>query len=296
MSPKTRSQTAQSSSASPRSTPAPLPLSSEESTWRCGRKGRLHRESGQCTNTPPTSPIIDTPAKRARLSRQRNALLPDSQTTQPTPSAAPRQRPQMEADQTEEEEQQEEEESLVPANAQEVDDAHENDQESQQLPSHLSRTPSPAASERIPETPLGLGLSIPSSPPLPALTAANLSLHDQQTATNQSATANDANIPASAAPVDTASTYKRLRTPASIHSVATSVRYQISRLVLRADINGKQYAAADRAHHHEAARGRAWRDALIALLVLCLAYAFWCYYNSADFEFIAAARRDWYGL
>lgn len=219
-------------------------------------------------------------------------MLPDSQATQPTPSAAPRQRPQMEADQTE----QEEEESLVPVNVQEVDDAHEDDHESQQLPSHLSRTPSPAASERIPETPLGLGLNLPSSPPLPALTAANLSLLDQQTGTNHAVAANDANIPASAAPVDTASKYKRLRTPASIYSVAPSVRYQISRLVLRVHINGEQHAAADRAHRHEAARSRAWRDALIALLVLCLAYAFWCYYNSTDFEFIAASRRDWYGL
>lgn len=303
MSPKSRSQAAQPSSATPRSTGAPLKLSSERPIWRCdlqGEKGRLHRDSEDCTGTPPTSPIIDTPAKRERLLKKKNALLPDSQTTEPTPSAPPRQRPQMEADPADEEEQEqqeEEEESLGFAKVQEVDEnnAHENDHESQQLPSHLSRTPSLAASERTPETPLGLGLDLPSSPPLPALTSANLSLHDQQTATNQPAASDGTNIPASASGVIVVRN-RRIRTPESISSLATSVRDLISRLVFQERASQEQYEAANEALGRETARRRAWRDALVALVVLCLAYVCWCYYNSADFEFIIACRRDWYGL
>lgn len=47
---------------------------------------------------------------------------------------------------------------------------------------------------------------------------------------------------------------------------------------------------------HETSRVDAWITTAIALLLPCLAYAAWCQYNSAEFEFIEECRRKWFGL
>jgi hypothetical protein len=47
---------------------------------------------------------------------------------------------------------------------------------------------------------------------------------------------------------------------------------------------------------HEASRVDAWMGTTVVLLLLCLSYAAWCQYNSAEFEFIEECRREWFGL
>jgi hypothetical protein len=88
------------------------------------------------------------------------------------------------------------------------------------------------------------------------------------------------------------------------------VAHQISRLILRTEINAAQYQASTRqlvvaqgdltvAHgqvRQEIVRGDGWRDALVAVLVLGLAYVIWCWWHSVEFEFLEESRRKWYGL
>lgn len=151
--------------------------------------------------------------------------------------------------------------------------------------------------DRIPESPLNL----PSSPPLPLpqLTADNLSLLEggQPSGSRQ-------NVPPqseSACGLPPAST---------IVSIPAYVTHQISHLVQRSRINALQHIAAqkrlaameeDLAPEREkarrsAARSEAWETAFVGLMVLCLAYLVWCWFNSVKFEFIDACRRAAYGL
>lgn len=58
-------------------------------SWRCPAGQRLHRDDAECTDSPPSSPIIDTLSKRMRMEMKNAGLHPNSQaTTQPTPSRA----------------------------------------------------------------------------------------------------------------------------------------------------------------------------------------------------------------
>jgi hypothetical protein len=152
---------------------------------------------------------------------------------------------------------------------------------------HLPEFPS-----RIPETPVGLGLELgidfPSSPPLllSRLTDENLTLLQSQSADRLASSSSRLNQSSTAA-----------------WSLPSPVAYQISRLVLRAEINeakyqaeAKQLVAARSKAHQKAARLNAWRNSLVVLLLLCLTYAGRCHRNSAEFVFIEECRRAWYGL
>jgi hypothetical protein len=293
--------------------------------WRCSEQShkRLHRDGEVCTGSPPTSPIIDTPSKRARFERKRTAALlgsGSSQATQPTPSrpapakSAPapsnlRAQTSANADAADGD--------VVPAAAapaQDDDDAVDDRQEFDYDDTRSSRvdnveeeedyfnvahtpsqhTPSQhgSASERIPETPF----DIPSSPPLPFLTASNLSaLQDQAPLPPPS----QLPFAAGASPP-----------PPSVRSLSSAVAAQISRLILRTDINAAHHRAstiqlaaaqgeltvARGQVRQEVVRGDGWRNTVVALLVLCLAYVIWCWWNSAEFEFLENARREWWGL
>jgi hypothetical protein len=290
------------------SSSSPLPkLYTSTPAWRCGAQShkRLHRDGEPCTGSPPTSPIIDTPSKRARMERKRNAALlglGSSQATQPTPSrpapvlsnlrvqtsaspdapeGAPAQDDEAIVDNRQEFDYTSPDRSLA-ANVEEEDDYF-----------NLARTPSQHASERIPDTPFDL----PSSPPLPQLTAENLFELGAQ-----------APGPApDQLPFAAATAFPPLP---SVCSLSSAVAHQISRLILRTDINALQYQASSTqlvaargdlsvAHgrvRREMVRGDGWRNALVGLMVLCLAYVIWCWWNSAEFAFIEESRRRWWGL
>jgi hypothetical protein len=311
------------------SSSSPLPkLYTSTPAWRCSEQShkRLHRDGEVCTGSPPTSPIIDTPSKRARLERKKNAALlglGSSQAAQPTPSrpapaktvpapsnlraqtsanadaadgdvvpaaAAP---PQDDDDDAVDDRQEFDYDDTRNFRADNVEEEEEEDYFNLAVSSH-QHTPSQhgSASERIPDTPFDL----PSSPPLPFLTASNLSaLQDQAPPPppSQLPLAADASPP-----------------PPSVRSLSSAVAAQISRLILRTDINVAHHRAsttqlaaaqgeltvARGQVRQEVVRGDGWRNAVVALLVLCLAYVIWCWWNSAEFEFLENARREWWGL
>jgi hypothetical protein len=298
---KTRSQ-----STGPAIIQVPSSDSSSPPSWRCNNQSRLHRGDEDCTaSSPPSSPIIDTPAKRMTFERKRDARqIQDSQaTTEPTPSRAANSRPRPQARTrgpvT----------SLVsPLRIRNLPTIHEDS------------SPEPARSnddddddgfqstqeeDRVPETPQ----NFPSSPPvpLPTLTADNLAQHN-----NQSISADTVNAPAAAA---AASESACGLPPASIIvALPAYVTFKIAQLKQRSRIDALQHIAAqdslvalqrrlepelERARRSAAsgeARGEAWEAAFVWLALLCLAYALWCFYNSVEFEFIEACRRAAYGL
>jgi hypothetical protein len=306
---------------------SPLPkLYTSTPAWRCGEQShkRLHRDGEACTGSPPTSPINDTPSKRARFERKRNAALlgsGSSQATQPTPSrpapakpapapsglraqvtanadaadgdvATAAAAPSREDNDAVEERQEFDYDDTRSSRADSVEE--EEDYFNLPLSSH-QHTPSQhaSASERIPETPLNLT----SSPPLPFLTASNLSaLQDQAPPPPP----DQLPFAAAASPAP----------PASIRSLPSAAAAQISRLILRSDINAAHHQGATRQLlatqgdltvargqiRQEVVRGDGWRNTVVALLVLCLAYVIWCWWNSAEFEFLENARREWWGL
>jgi hypothetical protein len=154
--------------------------------------------------------------------------------------------------------------------------------------------------DRIPETLLNL----PSSPPLPLpqLTADNLSLLEGGGQTSGSS--------GSAPPQAESESACGLPPASTIVSLPAYVTHQISHLVQRSRINAQQHIAAQKrlaamnGHlaterervRRSAARGESWEVAFVGLVVLCLAYAVWCWFNSVEFEFIDACHRAVYGL
>jgi hypothetical protein len=88
------------------------------------------------------------------------------------------------------------------------------------------------------------------------------------------------------------------------------VAHRISRLVLRTKINAANHQASEvqlqeargalevalARVRYEASRVNTWMATAIVLLLLCLVYAAWCQYNSAEFAFIEECRRKWFGL
>lgn len=237
------------------------------------------------------------------MERKRTAaLLGNSQATDPTPSRPARSGLgiQTVVDQGTQEE------TELPANVEPEDtgayfgafDHSNNDQSSPEQPhTPLQNTSDQPTSDRVPETPAGSGgVNFPSSPPLPDLTAENLSILQIQAADQ--------------APADSPTEVPASPPPASVQSTPSNLAHQIRRLMLRNRIDqantqasetqlvatqGRLSVARERTRQ-EAARSRAWRNALTAVLVLCLAYVVWCYRNSAEFEFIDECRRKWYGL
>jgi hypothetical protein len=161
------------------------------------------------------------------------------------------------------------------------------------------------ALERIPETPMG---DLPSSPPLPLLTADNLRQLNSQPAHQGSRGAR----------TGASSSFSHLShpfaspgaPPPSVYSLPSEIAHQISRLILRTQINAANHAASEEQLEatrgalemalvrlqQEASRVDTWMGTTVALLLLCLAYAAWCQYNSAEFEFIEECRREWFGL
>ena len=275
-------------------TTEPPPNSSNQ--WRCPHQ-RLHLDDQDCVPISPDSPIVDTPSKYRKMQARRNAaLLVSSQTaTQPTPSGppaglhnvtpkgspAPASSPQDHGDNHRQEE------------SQNVDDS-----QTFLVP---SSPPSHHALERVPETPLA---DLPSSPPLPLLTAANLRQLNSQPAHKSArgagapSSSSHADLPAASPPAP------------SVRSLPSEVAHQISRLALRTRINALKHDASEvqlkatrRALETalarvqlEAARVGAWMSTAIALLLLCLVHAAWCQWNSAEFAFIEECRRKWFGL
>lgn len=150
--------------------------------------------------------------------------------------------------------------------------------------------PEPRASSIVPETPVALGVYLPSSPLL--LTEGNLSILNGQGQAPRSSPPRASH--ASAAP--------------SIHPSETN--HRISRLVLRSQINAL-HASAAQAHlnvaeqrlseahtiaNREASACKTWRHITQLLVLLCLAYMAWCVYNSCEFAYIEERKRGWYGL
>ncbi|GAB7331627.1 hypothetical protein MBLNU13_g02994t1 [Cladosporium sp. NU13] len=265
--------------------------------WRCPHK-RLHLDNQDCIPVSPDSPILDTPSKYRKIQARRNeALLVNSQaTTQPTPSGPPVGSQHIAP-----------KGSLASVANSPQDDGTNHGQEQSQN-AHDSQNflvpsspPSNHALERVPETPLA---DPPSSPPLPLLTAENLRQLNSQP-THKSArgagapsSSGHAELPASSAPAP------------SVRSLPSEVAHRISRLVLRTRINalnqdasevqleatrGALEAALARIKH-QASRVDAWMRTAIALLLLCLAYAAWRQWNSAEFALIEECRRKWFGL
>jgi len=290
------------------------PPRTSSNQWRCPHQ-RLHLDGQDCVPVSPDSPIVDTPSKYRKMQARRNGAsasglgLGRSQATnntQPTPSGP---RPQQQAgkllqDNTPEAE----EEAKVTSsaahslqhNGEESQDVHD-DSQNFLIP---SSPPSQHASHssRVPETPMA---DLPSSPPLPLLTAANLRQLDSQPSHNGASRAG--------APSSSSHNYLNASLPApppSVRSLPSEVAHRISRLVLRTQINAAKHeaseeqlavtqgalAAALARVQHEASRVDAWMGTAIALLLLGLAYAAWCRYNSAEFEFIEECRRKWFGL
>lgn len=280
-------------------TARPPPSSSNQ--WRCPHQ-RLHLDNQDCVPISPESPIIDTPSKYRKMQARRNAaLLVNSQaTTQPTPTGPPARShrnaskgslasvadsPHDQGDNLAQEERQVFEASrdflLIPSSP----------------PSHGDH-----ALERIPETPLA---DLPSSPPLPFLTTENLRQFNSQAAHKSaigvgapsSSNHSHADLPAAFPPAP------------SVHSLPSEVAHQISRLVLRTRINALKHNASEvqleamRAAveaalarvQHGTSRVNVWMATAFALLLLCLAYAAWCQWNSAGFAFIEERRREWFG-
>lgn len=264
--------------------------------WRCPHK-RLHLDNQDCVPISPDSPIIDTPSKYRKMQARRNAaLLVNSQAaTQPTPSGPPAGSHHNTR-----------KGSLTSANSpQDHGDIH-GQEESQNVDDSQnflipSSPPSHHALERIPETPLA---DLPSSPPLPLLTAENLRQLNSQPSHNS---ARGAGAPSSSSHADLPAA--SLPAP-SVRSLPSAVAHRISRLVLRTKINALKHGASElqleatrgaletalARIQREVSRVDAWKGTAMALLLLCLAYAAWCQWNSAEFAFIGECRRKWFEL
>lgn len=292
-------------------------VANSTSPWRCERTERLHRDGRPCTDSPPSSPIIDTPQKRVRMQRRAAGLLLNSQSTQPTPSraAALRLRPQARTSGGPPDP----EGSVVSANPGQNNafvNAHDSNEQGF---FHLSPPSQQTSEQPVPETPVGLGrgLGMSSSPPLPQLTASNLSLLNGHAASQRS-TASAANVAASALGRNNHNDVRGdhtpipvMVTPASpVPSISSSTPAQIARLVLRTRINALKHSAsemqlaatqADLSFAHakaqrEAARSRKWQVTVVLLLLLCAAYVSWRCHRSAEFDFIEACQRAYLGL
>jgi hypothetical protein len=229
--------------------------SSSPVSWRCDNRSRLHRGDENCTaGSPPSSSIIDTPAKRMTFEKRRGAhQMQDSQaTTEPTPSKAAGSRPRPQARirghvtssvspaarrvslPTIRED------SVEPANHSNDDD---NDNDGFQM----------TEEDRIPETPQ----DFPSSPPvpLPQLTADNLSLLQGGQPSGPGAVNAPAAASKSACGLPPAST---------IVDIPAYVTWRLTQLVRRSRINALQHEAAqerltERQRELESERERARR-------------------------------------
>ena len=278
------------------------PPHNSSNQWRCSHK-RLHLDNQDCIPISPESPIIDTPSKYRKMQAKRNAaLLVNSQaTSQLTPSRPPAgshhnarkgtlssiaKSPQDHGDNL----------------AQEQSQAFDNSQTFLIPSSPPIRGVHPL--ERVPETPLA---DLPSSPPLPLLTAENLRQLNSQPA-RQGARGTGAGAPSSSSHADIPAASDA---PApSVRSLPSDVAHRISRLVLRTRINALKHEASEMQLkatrgaletvlarvQHEALRVDGWMGTAVALLLMCLAYAAWCRRNSAEFAFIEECRRKWFGL
>ena len=276
----------------------PQPTSQQ---WRCFDHERLHRDNQKCVPISPDSPIIDTPSKYNKMMAKRAAasMMNNSQATQPTPSGPPagarHDSPEESLDSASSSEGKEGSRSSHKQDNSAIDDDNPDFAMPSSPPSHHS-------SSRVPETPVGFGVDPASSPPLPLLTEENLQqLNNQPTS--------EAPAPASGS-----HTFHPAASPAapapSVRSLPSEVAHKISRLVLRTRINALNHQASEKelkatrgalttalaSGQHDASRVANWRATSMMLLLLCLAYAAWCQYNSAEFEFIDEFRRKWFGL
>ena len=281
----------------------PQPTSQQ---WRCFGHERLHRDNQNCVPISPNSPIIDTPSKYNKMMAKRAAasMLNNSQATQPTPSGPPAGARHDSPDESlgsADSSQDHNGSSSSSSNQQDNDAVDDNTNPGFAMP---SSPPSHHSSSRIPETPVGLGVDPASSPPLPLLTERNLlQLNNQPTSEAPAPASGSHTSHPAASPAAPASA-------PSIRSLPSEVAHKISRLVLRTRINALNHQASEREleatrgalstalarGRHEASRVTNWRATAMALLLLCLTYAVWCQYNSAEFEFIEECRRKWFGL
>ncbi|KAM0708192.1 hypothetical protein Q7P35_004842 [Cladosporium inversicolor] len=269
------------------------PPHSSSKQWRCPNQ-RLHLDGHDCVPTSPDSPIIDTPSKYRKMQARRNVALGlgNSQaTTQPTPSGSPAGLHHGSPEQ-----------SMASVHSRQ--DGHDGEEQNQNVEHSASQDfpmpsspPSHDLVERIPDTPLA---DLPSSPPLPLLTAANLRQLNSQPAHKGAGGSSSSNHSHASPPAP----------PPSLRSIPSSVAHRISRLVLRTKINAAKHQASEvqlqatrgalelalARVRREAARVNGWIGIAVALLLLCLAYAGWCQYNSAEFAFIEESRREWFGL
>lgn len=264
--------------------------------WRCPHQ-RLHLDNSDCTPISPDSPIIDTPSKYRKMQAGRNlaSALGNSQaTTQPTPSGPPARNHHKTP-----------EESLASVHSRQGgDDSEEEDRNFDDNQYFLDPSNPPSYDlERVPETPTA---DLPSSPPLPLLTAENLRQLDRQPAHGR---ARGAEAPSSSSHANVLSASPPAPPP-SVRSLPSEVAHRISRLVLRTKINAANHQASEvqlqeargalevalARVRYEASRVNTWMATAIVLLLLCLVYAAWCQYNSAEFAFIEECRRKWFGL
>jgi hypothetical protein len=281
------------------------PPSNNTNQWRCPHH-RLHLDGQDCIPISPDSPIIDTPSKYRKMQARRNAAaLPTTNSnsqatnTQPTPSGPPARLQRM----TSEERIRASATFSLNKNGEPLFQEQEQEQNVDQDDSQDFVIPSSPPSqhqalERVPETPMA---DLPSSPPLPLLTAANLRQLNSQPGHEVASGASSSSYShpaASPAP------------PPSVYSLPSEVAHRISRLILRTRINAANHAASEMQLQafrgalemalarvqYEASRVDTWMATAVALLLLCLAYAAWCRYKSAEFEFIEGCRREWFEL
>jgi len=278
------------------------PSNNSSNQWRCPHQ-RLHLDNQNCIPISPDSPIIDTPSKYRKMQARRNAaLLVNSQaTTQPTPSGPPAGSHRNDTPK-----------GSLDSVANPPQDHGDNLAQEESADFEASKgfflvpsSPPSYALERVPETPLA---DLPSSPPLPLLTAENLRQLNSQPAHKSaigagappSSSHSHASLPSASLPAP----------PPSVRSLPSAVAHQISRLVLRTRINALKHDASESQLEatrgaletalarvqHEASRVDAWMGIAVALLLLCLAYAGWCQWNATEFAFIEERRREWFGL
>jgi hypothetical protein len=252
-------------------------------------------------------PIIDTPSNYRKMQARRNAALPvnmnNSQATiQPTPSGSPARLHHMTP------------EELASATFSlnrngdplgQDDDQNVDQDDSQNFLIPSSPPSQNNALERVPETPMA---DLPSSPPLPLLTSANLRQLNSQPAHQRLKGAGTGSQSSSSS--HSRNHASPLAPPPSIRSIPSEVAHRISRLILRMQINAANHAASEEQLEatrgaleaalarvqHEASRVNIWMGTAVALSLPCLAYAAWCQYNSAEFALIEECRSEWFGL
>ncbi|KAM0718972.1 hypothetical protein Q7P37_006044 [Cladosporium fusiforme] len=301
---------------------------SSSSTWRCAGIERLHRDDHACTNTPPSSPIIDTPSKRMRLERKMAGLAsqPQSQgTTQPTPSR-PQTRPQTILPAVPESEAASPSASSSNISNLDLLDSSPNVPGPANLnlsnpQSRITSIPAlgdltlndiavPSSPEGFdaPQLPTGPGSDserIPETPPNPS----NLPALPHLTEDNLMALNSNSSISPSSENPDDKNTIIHTQAPRT-PSLASTTAAQIRRLVLRTKINGLHHQASEEKLsltsqnlqtatsiiQQESARRRAWKAISILLMFLVFFYAAWCWYNSAEFVYIRQRAREHFGL